>query len=68
MYVIGPDGQPQMELMGGERIFSRDNTKTLIRLAKKAKKSKLDSDYQKLGRKIFKYISIQDNREPEYVN
>ena len=68
MYVIGPDGQPQMELMGGERIFSRDNTKTLIRLAKRANKSKLDSDYQKLGRKIFKYISIQDNREPEYVN
>ena len=68
MYVIGPDGQPQMELMGGERIFSRDNTKTLIRLAKRANKSKLDSDYQKLGRKIFKYISIQDNRDPEYVN
>lgn len=68
MYVIGPDGQPQMELMGGERIFSRDNTKTLIRLAKRANKSKLDSDYQKLGRKIFKYILIQDNREPEYVN
>ena len=60
--------QPQMELMGGERIFSRNNTKTLIRLAKRANKSKLDSDYQKLGRKIFKYISIQDNREPEYVN
>ena len=68
MYVIGPDGQPQMELMGGERIFSRNNTKTLIRLAKRANKSKLDSDYQKLSRKIFKYISIQDNREPEYVN
>ena len=67
MYVIGPDGQPQMELIGGERIFSRDNTKTLIRLAKRANKSKLDSDYQKLGRKIFKYIDIQNNNEPEYV-
>lgn len=67
MYIIGPDGQPQMELVGGERIFSRDNTKTLIRLAKKAKKSKSDSDYQKLGKKIFKYLSTQDNRDPEYV-
>ena len=68
MYVIGPDGQPQMELVGGERIFSRDNTKTLIRLAKRAKKSKLDSDYQKLGRKVFKYLEIQNNNEPEYIN
>lgn len=67
MYVIGPDGQPQMELVGGERIFSRENTKTLIRLAKRANKSKSDSDYKKLGRKIFKYIKIQDGREPEYV-
>jgi uncharacterized membrane protein (UPF0127 family) len=68
MYVIGPDGQPQMELLGGERIFSRENTKTLIRLAKRANKSKSDSDYKKLGRKIFKYLEIQDNREPEYVD
>lgn len=67
MYVIGPDGQPQMELLGGERIFSRENTKTLIRLAKRSNKSKSDSDYKKLGRKIFKYIKIQDGREPEYV-
>ena len=67
MYVIGPDGQPQMELLGGERIFSRENTKTLIKLAKRANKSKSDSDYKKLGRKIFKYLEIQDNREPEYV-
>lgn len=67
MYVIGPDGQPQMELLGGERIFSRKNTKTLIRLAKRANKSKSESDYKKLGRKIFKYIDIQNNNEPEYV-
>lgn len=68
IYVIGPDGQPQMELIGGERIFSRDNTKTLIKLAKRANKSKLDSDYKKLGRKMFKYLNIQDNRDPEYVD
>lgn len=68
MYVIGPDGQPQMELLGGERIFSRDNTKTLIKLAKRANKSKSDSDYKKLGRKMFKFLNIQDNRDPEYVD
>lgn len=68
MYVIGPDGQPQMELIGGERIFSRDNTKTLIKLAKRANKTKSDSDYKKLGRKVFKFLNIQDNRDPEYVD
>ena len=35
MYVLDPDGNSQMELNGGERIFSRNNTKTLIKFAKK---------------------------------
>lgn len=67
MKVIGPNGETQMELVGGERIFSRKNTKTLIRMAKKADATKLDSDYKKLGNKAFKYIKEQDTREPEYV-
>ena len=37
-------GSTQMELNGGERIFSRKNTKTLIRMAKRADKSKADRD------------------------
>ena len=36
MKVIGSDGETQMELEGGERIFSRKNTRTLIRMAKRA--------------------------------
>lgn len=67
MKVIGPNGETQMELEGGERIFSRSNTKTLIRMAKKADKTKLDSDYKKLGNKLFSYIKQQDTREPDYV-
>lgn len=67
MQVIAPDGSTQMELEGGERIFSRKNTKTLIRMAKRADRTKSDSDYKKLGNKIFKYIKEQDEREPEYV-
>lgn len=67
MKVIGPDGEVQMELEGGERIFSRKNTRTLIRMAKKADSTKSDTDYKKLGRKMFSYIKQQDNREPEYV-
>lgn len=67
MKVIGSDGTPQMELWGGERIFSRKNTKTLIRMSKKANLTKKDSDYKRLGKKMFEYIKQQDNREPEYV-
>ena len=67
MKVLAPDGSTQMELKGGERIFSRKNTKTLIRMAKRADKSKSDSDYRKLGKRMFKYIHTQDTNTPEYV-
>ena len=67
MYILGSDGKPQMDLVGGERIFSRQNSKTIIRLAKKANKSKEDKDYKKLGKKVFSYLKIQDERDPEYV-
>ena len=68
MYIIGTDGKPQMELEGGERIFSRPNTKTLINMAKRAFKSDKDSDYKRLGKKIFDYLKIQDNNESDYVD
>lgn len=67
MYIIGSDGKPQMELEGEERIFSRKNTKTLIKMAKRAFTSKTDRDYKKLGKKLFEYIEIQSNNKPEYV-
>lgn len=67
MMVIAPDGSTQMELEGGERIFSRKNTRTLIRMAKRASKSKLDKDYKALGKKMFSYLTQQDERPPEYV-
>lgn len=67
MYILGSDGKPQMDLTGGERIFSRKNSRTLIKLAKRANKSKKDSDYKKLGKIIFKYMYQQDNRPHEYV-
>ena len=68
MYVIGPDGQPQMELVGGERIISRRETKELIRKAKHAKKSKSELDYKKLGRYMFRILDGQNSRPEEYVN
>lgn len=68
MKILAPNGETQMQLKGGERIFSRKNTVSLIRKAKRAKKLKTDSAYASVGKLAFKYLDIQDNRDPEYVN
>lgn len=65
--IIGSDGSVQATLQGSERIFSIKNTKTLVSMAKRAYESQSDSDYKALGRKIFEYMKIQDERDPEYV-
>ena len=70
MKVLAPDGTTQMFLQGGERIFSRINTRTLIRKAKRAyehKEDNFDRYCKALGKYMFKCIRTQDNREPEYV-
>ena len=67
MKIIGSDGNVQGIIQGGERIFSRKNTKVLIRQAKKAYASKSDSDYKRLGKSMFKYLKIQNNNTPQYV-
>lgn len=67
MKVLFQDGSEQMSLWGGERIFSRKNTKVLIKKAKKASETQSDSDYKTLGKYMFKCIKIQDERKPEYV-
>lgn len=68
MFLIGPDGQPVHRIEPGCRIFSRIHTKTMIKLAKKAYRSKSDTDYKKLGKKIFDMIHTQDTQEAEYVD
>lgn len=67
MKVLSPDGSTQMELQGGERIFSRVKTKQLIKWAKRCNKTKKESDYKHLGTLMFKEIKAQDERKPEYV-
>lgn len=67
MTVLNADGSSQIDLEGGERIFSRNSTKVLIRKAKKASTFNRESDFKALGRYIFKELEAQDNREPEYV-
>lgn len=68
MMVLNENGIPQMELDGGERIFSRPNTKTLIKFAKKAYATNKESDYKALGKRVFKFLETQEKNEPEYVN
>lgn len=67
MRVLAQDGSSQMDLWGGERIFSRKNTVVLIRKAKKAASTGLDKDIKALGRYMFKCIKGQDERPAEYV-
>lgn len=68
MKVLAQDGTSQMDLWGGERIFSRKNTIILIKKAKKAAETKDDKDIKALGRYMFKCIKGQDERPAEYVN
>lgn len=67
MHVIAPDGTIMISLEGGERIFSRKNTRILIKKAKKAFKTKNDVDYKSLGKYMFKCIHIQDTQKQEYI-
>ena len=68
MMVLDESGKSQMELEGGERIMSRKNTKTLIQFAKKASATNKDTDYKALGKRVFKFLKIQDENTPEYVD
>ena len=67
MYIIGSDGNPQAELQGGERIFSRKSTRVILRKAKKAFETKADADYRALGRYVFNELTAQSERKPQYV-
>lgn len=67
MLVLDSEGNSQMELEGGERIFSRSNTKILIKFAKKAAASDNDNGYKNLGKRVFKFLQVQEDSEPEFV-
>ena len=68
MFLLGPDGQPVHKFEAGCRIFSRPHTKTLIKLSKKAYRSKSENDYKKLGKKLFEMLYVQDTQDAEYVD
>ena len=73
MKVLAPDGSTQMNLQGGERIFSRISTRQMITWAKKAEANKDNKELfnkycKRLGKRMFKELYAQDHREPEYVD
>lgn len=65
--VLAEGGDIAMTFNGHAKIFSRPNTKTLIKFAKRAEDSKSDSSYETLGRKLFKFLEIQDSNQKETV-
>ena len=68
MLVLDPNGDVQMTLEGGERIFSRISTKKIIRAALKAYHSDNDNDYAKVAKIVFKELDAQDSRSPQYTS
>ena len=72
MKVLAPDGSTQMNLQGGERIFSRISTKKMIKQAKKANAVRKDEILferacNKLGKICLKELYAQNHRDQEYV-
>ena len=72
MKVLAPDGTTQMNLQGGERIFSRISTKKMIKQAKRANSVREDQDLfekacRKLGKICLKELYAQNHRDQEYV-
>ena len=67
MLVLDENGDVQMSLYGGERIFSRIKTRQMVKQAIRAYKSDDEKEYIKLGKLVFKELDAQDSRPAEYV-
>lgn len=72
MKVLAPDGTTQMNLQGGERIFSRISTRKMIKQAKKANTVREDEILferacRRLGKICLKELYAQNHRDQEYV-
>lgn len=67
MLVLDANGDVQMKLSGGERIFSRICTRKMIKAAIQAYRADTDLAYRKVGRLVLKELDSQDQREPEYT-
>ena len=59
--LLDEKGKNQMNLLGGERIFSRISTKRMFELAKQKK-------YKTLGKYLYNEIKAQDKRPVQYAD
>jgi hypothetical protein len=56
MLVLDANGDVQMKLSGGERIFSRICTRKMIKAAIQAYRADTDLAYRKVGRLVLKEL------------
>lgn len=62
--MTGNAGEAQAHMEGKERIYSREDTKKIITLARKAKTEK---DFVELGKFVYDATRKQDSRKPQFV-
>ena len=63
-FVLDADGNTQMRIKGGERIFSRKSTRKIV---SQAFACKTDKDFSKLARTTLQEILAQNERKSEFV-
>ena len=64
MQILDSDGTIQMNIAGGNRIFSRQHTKLLMDLIDKAEN---ESDLENIGRILVTVLDLHDNQPEDYV-
>lgn len=57
----GKTGEVETTIKGGERIFSREDTKMIVSMVQN------DTDSGQLGKFVCSAIKKQDSRKPEYT-
>lgn len=65
MQILDSDGTIQMNIAGGNRIFSRQHTKLLMDLIDKAEN---DADLENIGRILVTVLDLHDNQPEDYVD
>lgn len=65
MQVLDDEGIILMNILGGERIFSREHTEELVKLARDVRKGKREA--KELGGVLKKILHKQDTQDPQYV-
>lgn len=63
--LLDEDGIPQMPIVGGERVVSREKTEEIV---DEAKNASTDDDLINLGKIVAEEISAQDERGEDYTD